>query len=232
MQNQAMNRFNDMQIAIIDYEGGNLYSVKRACENVGMIASIAHEADVISKADAIILPGVGAFGPAMDNLKKLDLVAPIMDFIATGKPFMGICLGMQLLMTESHEFGTHKGLDVIRGSVVRFPSQNWNGVKHKVPQVGWNRICKPTRSNVSDPWANTPLYDIENREFMYFVHSYFVRPESTDNILTSTVYSIPYASGVVKENIWGFQFHPEKSGKHGIQIFRNFREIIENRRRK
>jgi glutamine amidotransferase len=206
---------------------GNMFSVKRVCENVGMHVSITNKADAILKADALVLPGVGSFGVAMNNLRKLDLISPIFDFIATGKPFIGICLGMQLLMTESSEFGTHKGLNVISGSVARFPSQDWYGIKYKVPQVGWNRISKPLFSNLPDPWKKTPLHNIKDGEHMYFVHSYFVKPESKDSILTLTTYSIPYASSIVKENVWGFQFHPEKSGNYGIKLFENLKNLLE-----
>lgn len=224
-----MGKQNPIQVAIIDYEMSNLFSVMRACESVGMIPVITTDKNVIQNAHAVLLPGVGAFGAAMDNLNKLDLVAPILDFIATGKPFMGVCLGMQLLMTESREFGIHKGLNVIKGSVVRFPSQNWKGLRYKVPQVGWNRIAKPA-SISEDFWEKTPLRGIRDGEYMYFVHSYHVRPESTDNTLTITDYSIQYASSVFKNNIFGFQFHPEKSGKLGIAIYKNFKELIEHRR--
>ncbi|MGV8058387.1 MAG: imidazole glycerol phosphate synthase subunit HisH [Smithellaceae bacterium] len=230
MQSNEKSISANIKVAVIDYQMSNIFSVKRACESVGMLTSITKEADVISKADAVVLPGVGAFGAAMDNLKKLDLIEPIRDFIASGKPFMGICLGMQLLMSESHEFGIHKGLNFISGAVVRFPSQDWKGKRYKIPQVGWNRITKPSCAQKDDIWERTPLRNMNNGEYMYFVHSYFVRPESPDNILATTLYSIKYASSVIKGNIWGFQFHPEKSGSQGIHIYSNFKELIENGR--
>jgi glutamine amidotransferase len=133
-------------------------------------------------------------------------------------------------MTGSREYGDHQGLNVIAGDVVRFPVQNCEGLKFKVPQVGWNRILKPIIQGGEDPWRKTPLEDIHDGEYMYFVHSYYVKPEKTDNILTTTAYSVQYASSVVKGNVFGFQFHPEKSGKHGIEIYRNFKKLIEQRR--
>jgi imidazole glycerol-phosphate synthase subunit HisH len=218
-----------LQLAIIDYKMSNLFSVERACESVGMMPVITTDKNIIKNADAVLLPGVGAFGAAMDNLNKLDLVSPIIDFIDTGKPFMGICLGMQLLMTESEEFGNHRGLDVIKGTVIKFPSKNNDGLKYKVPQVGWNHIRIPTLRK-KDRWNKTPLVTIPDGEYMYFVHSYYIIPENAEDILTVTNYSTQYASSVVKDNIFGFQFHPEKSGKRGIEIYNNFKKIIEYRR--
>jgi len=225
VRGRQMEELFPIHVAIIDYEMSNLFSVKHACECVGMIPVITTEKEAIKNAHAIILPGVGAFGEAMKNLRKLDLVAPILDYIAAGKLFMGICLGMQLLMTESEEHGVHQGLNVIKGSVIKFPHGEIEGRKCKVPHMGWNHIRKPRDASDSH-WAGTPLQGLRDDEFMYFVHSFYVKPDSADNILSETDYSIKYASSIMRNNIYGFQFHPEKSGKYGIEIYRNFKELI------
>jgi imidazole glycerol-phosphate synthase subunit HisH len=213
-------------VAIIDYEMGNLLSVQRACEQVGLQSLITSDSSIIMGSQAVILPGVGAFGDAMHNLKRLDLVSPLKEYIGTGKPFMGICLGMQLLLSESHEFGHHKGLDIINGSVLRFPSQGKERQKIKVPQVGWNRIFPPPAA-AETLWAKSVLNGVPTGEFMYFVHSYYAIPESADVILSMTTYEdISYCSGIQSNNVMAFQFHPEKSGKKGITIYHNFKSLI------
>ncbi len=217
---------NNLHVAIIDCEIGNLFSIKRACEYVGLNPVITTNKSTIVGSEAIILPGVGAFGDAMNSLERLDLIATIKEFIETGKPFMGICLGMQLLLSESEEFGNHKGLDIINGSVVKFSVKNGENEKNKVPQVGWNQIFKPPFAN-EDYWDKSPLKYTKNGEYMYFVHSYYVIPNSYKNILTISNYAgIEYASSIVKDNIFAFQFHPELSGIKGIEIFKNFKTII------
>jgi len=222
-----MNTIDDLQVALIDYEMGNLFSVKRACEYVGLKPIITSDKSVIMNSDAAILPGVGAFGDAINNLKKLDLISPIKEFIAMGKPFMGICLGMQLLLSESEEFGNHKGLNIVEGSVVKFPTKNKEDQKFKVPQVGWNRIFQLSANG--EDWNKSPLKNIKNGEFMYFIHSYYAKPILNENILTITNYAnVDYASSIVKENLYAFQFHPEMSSKKGIDIYRNLKFIIEN----
>lgn len=213
-------------VAIIDYEMGNMFSVDHACKYVGLDSIITEDKDVIMNADAAILPGVGAFGNCMANLNKLDLISPIKDFVAAGKPFLGICLGLQLLFTESEEFGFSKGLDLVQGKVVKFPAENSNGKKLKVPQVGWNHIYENGNGN---HWSNSILKDTSSKEFMYFVHSYYVKPDDKNDILTLTNYEgIEYCSGVKKNNITAFQFHPEKSGIEGIKIYKNWLTEIKN----
>jgi glutamine amidotransferase len=167
---------------------------------------------------------VGAFGEAMDNLKKMDLVEPIKDFVASGKPFMGVCLGLQLLFSESEEFGLFKGLDLVKGRVVKFPGKNESGATVKVPQIGWNQIELPKhRKN----WDNTPLAGISPQEFMYFVHSYFVSPENQSDILSTTCYEgINYCSSILHNNIFASQFHPEKSASFGIKIYENWAKQV------
>lgn len=212
------NMMQAPKIAIVDYGMGNLYSVKRVCEYVGLNAEITSDKDVVAKADGIILPGVGAFGDAMEVLHRNDLVSPMKEAIISGKPFLGICLGMQLLMTESEEFGTHAGLDIFQGSVVQFPNKNDKGQGIKVPQVGWNTIiCS------GSAWPTPLLEGVVSGSYMYFVHSFRVIPARENVVATTSVYEgIPYTSGIANDNVVAFQFHPEKSGINGIRIYKNF----------
>lgn len=216
-----------MQVAIVDYEAGNLFSVERACKSVGLSPLITSDPKDMLSSDALILPGVGAFGDAMNNLERLKLIQPIIEFIKSGKHFMGICLGMQLLFSESQEFGCHKGLGIIKGCVKRFSLGGEDNIgQAKVPQIGWNHIFRPPSASESY-WDTSPLKAVQNGEFMYFVHSFYVIPNSKENLLAVTNYSgIEYASGVMQNNVWGFQFHPEKSGTEGLKIYENFRNII------
>lgn len=219
---------NNNQTAIIDYKMGNLFSVIRACELVGLQPIVSSDATTIMKCNAMILPGVGAFGDAMDNLKSLDLITPIKEFIERGKSFMGVCLGMQLLLSESNEFGHHKGLDIIKGSVVKFPTKGVQQNNIKVPQVGWNRIYRPTHTSEID-WFNSPFRGVMNNEYMYFVHSYYTVPDNLQMVLSWTEYeSIVYASSILFKNVFACQFHPEKSSIEGMKIYRNFAiQVIE-----
>jgi glutamine amidotransferase len=213
------------QIAIIDYEMGNLFSVQRACGQVGLNSLVTADAAAIMKSDAMILPGVGAFGDAMNNLKRLDLIAPIKEFIESGKPFMGICLGMQLLMSESEEFGFHKGLDIIKGTVVKFPTLGSEQRAIKVPQVGWNRVYRLPHDE--SMWRNSLLRGIANNEYMYFVHSFYTVPEDPKLILSFTDYEgTEYSSSFSLKNIFACQFHPEKSATAGMKIYENFVSVI------
>jgi glutamine amidotransferase len=208
------------KIIIIDYLVGNLFSVQNTCAAIGIDAKISSDKNDILSADAVILPGVGAFGDAMQNIHKLDLAAPLYDFIQTGKPIMGVCLGMQLLFTESEEFGNHKGLGIIDGVVKKFALPD---KKLRVPQIGWNTICETEKNT----WNHTPLANIPNNSYMYFVHSYYAVPEYKENILCLTNYEgIEYCSAVVKNNIFAFQFHPERSAKQGIEIYKNWSKNI------
>lgn len=213
----------NIKVAIIDYDAGNLFSVQHACEFVGLKSIITSDKKEILNSSGVILPGVGAFGEAMRNLKKLDLTTPIKEFIATGRPLMGICLGMQLLFSESEEFGRHQGLDLIKGKVIRFPDKDKKGDLVRVPQIGWNSIY----SSNKDRWEQSCLKDIKQGEFMYFVHSYYCLPTNNDDILTLTNYEgIEYCSGVRQKNIFATQFHPEKSGKEGIKIYKNWANLL------
>lgn len=216
----------DIKVVIIDYGLGNLFSINNACKLVGLNTIISKNIDVINNADAVILPGVGAFGDAMNSLNNNNLTESILNFVKTGKPFLGICLGMQLLFSESEEFGTNKGLNLIKGRVVKFPSIKNNGEKIRVPQIQWNQIY----SEDNNRWNNSPLKNIAEGSYMHFVHSYFAIPEDTNEILTYTEYEgIKYASAVKKDNIIGIQFHPEKSAKEGIKIYQNWVNYIKNK---
>lgn len=207
------------KIAIIDYQLGNLFSVNQACLYLGQDACITSDPKVIEAADYAILPGVGAFSESMYNLKKLDLIEPIKDFVASGKPFMGICLGLQLLLTESEEFGTCKGLNLIEGSVKRFEQVTKTGERLKVPQISWNQIYSP----VKDGWIHSPLNCCKNGDYMYFVHSFYAEPTIKDVVLSTTNYGgYTYCSSVLKRNIFACQFHPEKSGQYGVKIYENW----------
>ncbi len=212
-----MSKDKNFKVVIIDYELGNLFSVNQALEKIGLSTSISKNPAEIVEADALILPGVGAFGDAMNNLNKLKLVDPIRNFIDSGKPFLGICLGLQLLFTQSEEFGTQNGLDIIKGVVRKFNSKD-DAIQLKVPQISWNKVLF-TNQNLKD---NSPLFNIKNEEYFYFVHSFYVLPEE-DVTLTETEYGgIIYTSSIIKNNIFACQFHPEKSGKEGLKIYQNW----------
>jgi imidazole glycerol-phosphate synthase subunit HisH len=204
------------KIAIIDYQLGNLFSVKQACLYLGYDAFITSDPQEVINADYAILPGVGAFADSMINMKKLDLIEPVKDFVASGKPFMGICLGLQLLLTESEEFGNSKGLNLIEGVVKRFSNKDTEGDVLKVPQIAWNQIYEPTK----DTWVNTPLSICNEGDYMYFVHSFYAQPTSSEVILSTTDYGgYNYCSSIIKDNIFACQFHPEKSGQYGVKIY-------------
>jgi glutamine amidotransferase len=196
-------------IAIIDYGMGNLRSVQKALESAGASARIVTSPDEILQADKLVLPGVGAMKPAMDRLQELKLVEPIKAFVASKKPFLGICLGFQLLADSSTEGGLIPGLGILPGTVERFP----NTVK--VPQMGWNQLRRAQK--------NCPMYKgVDDGVNVYFCHSYYVRPKDAAVTATLTDYGIAYTSSVCVDNVWGAQFHPEKSQAVGLAILRNF----------
>lgn len=209
-------------MAIIDYGLGNLFSIKHACEHVGMQAIISASADEISAADGVILPGVGAFADAMDSLASLNLDTLIKELAAAEKPLIGVCLGMQLFMTDSNEFGACGGLDLIHGRVRRFENPRENGVNLKVPQIGWNRIIRKTG------WDGTPLDGLADQEFMYFVHSFCCYPDDPAVWLAETNYgSEVFCASLLQGNIFGCQFHPERSAAAGLKIYENIKKWIE-----
>jgi len=206
-------------IAIIDYQMSNLFSVKNALEYLGIDSEITSDVTKIMAAKGAILPGVGAFAEAMKHLKTLDLIQPIKDFINSGKPFMGICLGFHLLFTESEEFGVTRGMDILQGKVESFSRH----VKSKkIPHIGWNRILTNNDVIKEDSFIS-PLKDINSDEYMYFVHSFYVDPDNKDIIATETEYdSFTFCSSVLKGNVFASQFHPEKSGTSGLNILKNY----------
>jgi glutamine amidotransferase len=204
-------------VIIIDYQLGNLFSVKQACDTIGINAQISSKREDILNAEALILPGVGAFIEAMNNLKKFDLEVAIKEKVNSGTPIFGICLGQQLLFTESEEFGAGQGLDLISGVIKRFP-ESFDNRKIKVPHIAWNKVIKSNQD-----WTNSALKELNNEEFMYFIHSYFVDPLDKSCVLSTTNYDgIDFCSSVFKENIFSTQFHPEKSAGKGISIYKNW----------
>lgn len=210
------------KVSIIDYGLGNLFSVQQACETVGLDALITASPEHILNSDMLILPGVGAYGVAMENLEKAQLIPALKAFVATGKPFVGICLGMQLMLTESVEFGQHKGLNLIPGKTKKFESRSIDGEYFAVPQIQWNQLKK---SNNVD--KNHFFNFLHNRDYMYFVHSYYCVPEVKSTIVTTTSYAgEEYPSIIQYKNCIGIQFHPEKSGFNGINIYNKLKQLI------
>ena len=216
-----------LEVAIIDLNLSNLHSVNSACKKVGLKSKITSDKKIISKAKSIILPGVGSFNEAMRRLKILKLEETIKKSIKANKPFLGICLGMQLLFSRSYEFGKTKGMSIFKGDVKNFTFYKKNNYKYPVPHVGWNKINVRKKKNES---RNVILKDIKNSEFMYFVHSFFVIPKNKDIILTKSNYGKEdFCSSIVSKNIYAFQFHPEKSGIEGLKIYKNFKSIVKKK---
>ena len=205
-------------IAIIDYGMGNLRSVQKGFEKLGFTAEVTADPRRLLEADKVVLPGVGAFPDCMRNLEQGGFVEPILRVISEGRPFLGICLGLQLLFTESEEFGLHRGLNVIPGRVIRFPEgMEESGEDLKVPHMGWNQLSFKHR-----PPAFAGLEEGTN---FYFVHSFYVKPEDDGVVATTTTYGIEFCSSVWKDNIVATQFHPEKSQEMGLRILKNFGEM-------
>ena len=211
--------FKNKKVVILDYQLGNLFSVKQACDVVGMHSILSSDKDEIVGADAIILPGVGAFKEAMYNLKNLDIIEPLKDFVKSGKPLFGICLGLQLLFTESEEFGSNGGLNLISGSINKFTNAPTLKNNAKVPHIGWNTI-----EDSNNAFHISALKDVSNNEFMYFVHSYYVDISDSSVILSRTIYEgVDFCSSIMyNSNIFATQFHPEKSGIKGVSIYKNW----------
>jgi glutamine amidotransferase len=207
-------------IAIIDYGMGNLRSVQKAFETAGHQAAVTRDPRVIADAGHVVLPGVGAFADCMANLETYGLAEPIRKAIASGKPFLGICLGLQLLFTESEEFGVHKGLGVLPGRVKKFSFGNGRAAaahpRLKVPHMGWNGVVVQREA--------PPLRGIASGEHFYFVHSYCVEPQDRSVVATTTDYGAPFVSSVWRDNIFACQFHPEKSQAAGLRLVKNFGE--------
>ena len=181
----------------------------------------------ILAADAVILPGVGAFGDAMKTLLRLDLDGVLRDVAASDTPLLGICLGMQLMMTESQEFGSHSGLGIIEGQVSLLQAVRGEPQAYKVPQVGWNQVQKPPPDAAGSNWDATLLSDIPDGEYMYFVHSYYAQPTDESVITSLTTYGPRrFCSSVRKDNVFACQFHPERSGPQGLKMYQNLARML------
>ncbi len=200
-------------IVVVDYGMGNLRSVQKGFEKVGGNAVISRDPVEIERADRLVLPGVGAFPECMRNLTRLDLVEPILEFIESGRPFLGICLGLQLLFDESEEFGGHDGFGVIPGKVREFD----RNMGLKIPHMGWNQVSFA---------KEVPIFrGIEEGSFFYFVHSFYVDPDDPTDIAAETEYGIKFTCAAVRDNIFATQFHPEKSQDLGLKILKNFANL-------
>ena len=201
-------------ITVVDYGVGNLHSVAKALEKVGAETRVTSDWRDVEKSDGVVLPGVGAFKDSMDAMHRSDLAKAIKGFINSGKPFLGVCVGLQMLFSESEEFGKSKGLNVFAGKVVKFNQGQ------KVPHMGWNQIQIKKQ-------GNPLLKGLKDGDFLYFVHSFYVVPENSNITATSTDYGLDFTSMVWEKNVFGTQFHPEKSQGVGLKIYENFKELVQ-----
>jgi glutamine amidotransferase len=200
-------------LAIIDYQMGNLRSVQKGFERMGHAAAITSDPRVLGQADKLVLPGVGAFADAISELRRRELVEPIRDAIAEGKPFLGICLGLQLLFDVSYEDGEHEGLGVLAGEVRRFETPP----ELKVPHMGWNQVQLRRRP---------PIFDgVADNSHFYFVHSYYVAPKDERVVAGAASYPTPFCAVAWRDNLLATQFHPEKSQAAGLHVLKNFAEL-------
>lgn len=215
------------KINIVDYGFGNLHSIVKALKFIGAKQEITDRPEALSDCDGLIIPGVGAFGEAMAGLRKRGFIEPLYEYVKSNKPVLGICLGMQFLLSLSEEFGSHKGLDIIPGKVVYFPQKQANdNMNYKIPHIGWNSLGK---CGLEINWKDTILSQVSEGEEVYFVHSYVVSPESRDAILAFTEYGGNNIPAVIrKDNVYGCQFHPEKSRDTGLRILKAFTGIVES----
>ena len=199
-------------IGIVDYGRGNLRSVEKALEKVGYQAKIMNDPQELNEVGGLILPGVGAFADAMEALKTMNWIEPLTQFAHSGRPFLGICLGMQLLFEIGEEHGEHAGLGLLAGRVIKFPPGG------KVPHMGWNslNLVQPSRL----------LEGIPNQSDFYFVHSYYANPSDSRDIIAMSDYGIVFPAVVGRENVWGAQFHPEKSSPWGLKLLTNFGKLV------
>lgn len=200
-------------IAIVDYGMGNLRSVEKGFLNVGMDARVTSDPKTVNDADAVVLPGVGAFRDCIRNLRDMNLTDVVVRAIEKGKPYLGICLGLQVLFSESEEFGTCRGLDIFKGKVLRFP-----GNELKVPHMGWNSLKILRRPSI--------LNGIPEEGYFYFVHSFYVEPSDSEIIAATTDYGITFTSMIWKDNVFAAQFHPEKSQALGLSVLKGFGEFV------
>ena len=202
-------------ICIIDYGAGNIESVRKAFEFIGAECVLSDDPKVLENVDAAVLPGVGSFGDAMDNIRSRKLEEPIKKFIASGKPFLGICLGLQILFESSEESPEAVGLSVLKGKIVRIP----NGEGLKIPHMGWNSLSFRNKSKL--------FGSLGENQYVYFVHSYYLKAEE-DIVTSTTEYGVTIHASVEKDNLMACQFHPEKSGETGLEILRNFVALIKD----
>ncbi len=200
------------RVIILDYGAGNLRSVARAVEHVGFTADVSDDPRSLDDADVVIMPGVGAAADTMRNLNEREFSEPLRDYIAAGRPFLGVCMGLQALLTASDEGGDHPCLDVLRGRVRRFERRD----EMKIPHMGWNAVQQVQEHPVFE--------DIPDGSFFYFVHSYYPDPEDESIVIGRTDYGVPFASVIAKDNLIATQFHPEKSGQVGLRLYKNFLE--------
>jgi glutamine amidotransferase len=230
---------NTQSITMIDYGASNIRSAQKAFEHIGVDVHLTDDPEVVRRADKLVLPGVGAFGSGMAGLRRHNLPEAIRETVQRGVPFLGICLGMQLMFTEGQEMGVHQGLDLLAGKVVRFP-EKWvivNGKllmineaeqftihnsqfkvhNLKIPHMGWNQL--------EPAWENPLLDNVKLGDYAYFVHSYYCDPVEATAVLAWADYGFPFASVVAQDNLYGLQFHPEKSQSVGLSIIRNFVEM-------
>lgn len=219
------------KVAIVNFGMGNLFSVKHACERCGIEAVITHSESDILQADGVILPGVGAFGDAMELLRGSKLVDVLKETAESQKPLFAICLGMQLLMEESYEFGQHKGLGIVKGTVERLDNpRGSSGEPLKVPHIGWNALYAPHGDGGKPEWEGGMLGGLSEGEFMYFVHSYYTRPKEKNLILSTSRYgNIDFCSSFQFGNVFACQFHPERSGENGLMIYKNLAKTLNTR---
>lgn len=201
-------------IAVLDYGAGNLLNVEKALRFIGCDPAVTSNPEMLSSADAAVLPGVGAFGSAMDSLQQSGLVPPLLDFLGSGRPFLGICLGLQLLFEESEEAPGVKGLGVLKGKICRFPEKS--GLK--VPHIGWNSLNLKAQGGF--------FAGLEEHPYVYFVHSYYLKAAECSIVAATAEYGVEFDAAVQEKNITAVQFHPEKSGRAGLQMLRNFAASI------
>ncbi|MBS0418965.1 MAG: imidazole glycerol phosphate synthase subunit HisH [Proteobacteria bacterium] len=207
-------------IAVIDYGVGNLLSVRRGFEHCGATVAVTSDPAVLRAAPRVVLPGVGAFAKAMEELRRRDLVSVVLDVAARGRPLMGICLGMQMLFDESEEFGCTAGLGLIAGRVVPIPGVTTRGAPQKVPHIGWNSLELPDGRR---DWNGTTLRNHLPGEAVYFVHSFMASPADPAHRIADCLYGGQHVAAVVgRDNVVGCQFHPEKSGASGLKVLRAF----------
>jgi glutamine amidotransferase len=204
-------------IGIVDYGMGNLFSVSQALKRLDVPFFISEKREELAQADGILLPGVGAFKDAMIRLNESGLADFLREYVKTGKPLLGICLGMQLLFEESDEGGLSKGLGLLPGRAARFSGKAENGESYKVPHMGWNQL----------EWVNpSPITAGVEEEFVYFVHSYYIQTNDPEILVGKASYYEEVPAIVGKENVYGMQFHPEKSSKLGVELLRNFTKLV------